>query len=78
MPEIGADRGRGRRSGQSACAFRIDLSDQGDRFPATLGRPLGERPCLRATNETDMPGSSVSSTSRIFSATDQRGGAAPT
>ena len=29
-------------------------------------------PCLRATNETDMPGSRVSSTSRTFSATDQR------
>jgi len=37
-----------------------------------LNSRLGERPCLRATNETDMPGCSVSSTSRIFSATDHR------
>jgi len=35
-----------------------------------LNSRLGERPCLRVTNETDMPGCSVSSTSRIFPATD--------
>jgi hypothetical protein len=50
-----------------------------DRFPATsairclhLNSRFGQMPCLWATNETDMPGSSVSSTSRIFSATDRR------
>ena len=32
-----------------------------------LNSRLGERPCVRATNDTDMPGCSVSSTSRIFS-----------
>ena len=37
-----------------------------------LNSRLGERPCVRATNDTDMPGCSVSSTSRIFSATDHR------
>jgi hypothetical protein len=33
---------------------------------------LGEMSCWRATNETDMPGCSVSSTSRIFSVPDHR------
>jgi hypothetical protein len=37
-----------------------------------LNSRFGEMPCLRAANETDMPGCSVSSTSRIFSATDHR------
>jgi hypothetical protein len=37
-----------------------------------LNSRLGEMPCVRATNETDMPGCSVSSTSQIVSATHHR------
>jgi hypothetical protein len=33
---------------------------------------LGDMPCRRATYDTDMPGCIASSTSRTFSAVDQR------
>ena len=53
-----------------------DLVVDPDRLAAVrclhLNSRLGERPCVRATNDTDLPGCSVSSTSRIFSATDHR------
>jgi hypothetical protein len=56
-----------------------DLVVDPDRLAAAFGLslPLLEQQARRkavcaATNETDMPGSSVSSTSRIFSATEQR------
>jgi hypothetical protein len=37
-----------------------------------LNSKLGATPARRATNDTDIPGCIVSSTSRIFSALDHR------